>query len=268
LFQREPVVSEVGRVAEKGWDSLTGGTNMRLDNKVAIVTGASREGQVGETIVEALALEGADVVIAARTQKNIDRMAEKVRALGRRALAVKTDCTSEDEVNNLVQVTLSELGQVDVLVNMAGGLTKYGPLVQMTVEDWDYEYGINLKTAFLCSKAVLEPMTAAKSGKIINFSSASGLSARANMGAYNCAKAGIVALTRTLALETRRDGIHVNAVAPGLVDTKSNIKAMQPKDLSTWVKREDIAKTVVFLSSDESNGITGQVIPVFGAGIG
>jgi NAD(P)-dependent dehydrogenase (short-subunit alcohol dehydrogenase family) len=241
---------------------------MRLESKVAIVTGASREGQVGEAIVEALAGEGADVVMAARTQENIDRLAEKVRALGRRALAVKTDCTSEDEVNHLIQKTVAEFGQVDVLVNVAGGLTKYGPLAQTSVEDWDYEYGNNLKTAFLCTKAVLEPMMAAKSGKIINFSSASGLRAGANMVAYNCAKAGIVALTRTLALETRKVGIYVNAVAPGLVDTKSNIKAMQPKDLSTWVKREDIAKTVVFLSSDESNGITGQVIPVFGAGIG
>jgi NAD(P)-dependent dehydrogenase (short-subunit alcohol dehydrogenase family) len=240
---------------------------MRLENRVAIVTGASREGQVGEAIVEALAREGANVVIAARTQENIDKLEEKVRALGRRAVAVKTDCTSEDEVNNLVQETLNEFGQVDVLVNIAGGLTKYGPIAEMSVDDWDYEYGINLKTAFLCSRAVLEPMTAAKSGKIINFSSASGLNAQANMAAYNCAKAGIVALTRTLALETRKEGIRVNAIAPGLVDTKSNIKAMQPKDLSKWVRREDIAQTVVFLASDESNGITGQVIPVLGTGI-
>ena len=240
---------------------------MRLETKVAIVTGASREGQVGEVVAEALAREGADVVIAARTQENIDRLAEKVRALGRRALAVKTDCTSEDEVNNLVQKTLAEFGQVDVLVNIAGGLTKYGPVSKTTAADWDYEYAINLKTAFLCSKAVLGPMTAAKSGKVISFSSASGLRAQANMVAYNCAKAGIVALTRTLALETRGDNIQVNAVAPGLVDTKANIEAMKPKDLSKWVRREDIARTVVFLASDESNGITGQVIPVLGRGI-
>ena len=110
-------------------------------------------------------------------------------------------------------------------------------------------------------------MTTAQSGKIINFSSGSGLRAQANMVAYNCAKAGIVALTRTLALETKKDGINVNAIAPGLVDTKSNIKAMKPKDLSKWVRREDIANTVVFLASDESNGITGQVVPVLGTGI-
>lgn len=240
---------------------------MKLENKVAIVTGASREGQVGEAVAQALAKEGADVVIAARSQEKIDQLAEQVRALGRRALAVKTDCTLEDDVNNLVQKTLGEFGQVDVLVNIAGGLTKYGPVIQTTVADWDYEYNINLKTAFLCSKAVLGPMAEASSGKIINFSSASGLRAQANMVAYNCAKAGIVALTRTLALETRKENIQVNAVAPGLVDTKSNIKAMKPKDLSKWVKREDIARVVVFLASDESDGITGQVIPVFGGGI-
>lgn len=240
---------------------------MRLEDKVSIVTGASREGQVGESVVEALAREGSDIVIASRTQEKIDRLAEKVQALGRRALAIATDCTDEDQVNNLVQTTLDEFGKVDVLVNIAGGLTKYGPVAEMSVADWDYETDINLKTTFLCSRAVLEPMTAAQSGKIISFASASGLRAQANMAPYNCAKAGVVALTRTLALETRKAGIRVNAIAPGLVDTKSNIKAMQPKDLSKWTRREDIAQTVVFLASDESDGITGQVIPVLGTGI-
>lgn len=240
---------------------------MRLEDKVAIVTGASREGQVGEAVVLALAREGANVVIAARSQDKIERLADKVRALGRRSLAVQTDCTIEEQVNNLVQQTLAEFGRVDVLVNIAGGLTVYGPVAQTSVADWDYEYSINLKSAFLCSKAVLGPMTEAGAGKIINFSSVSGLRAQAKMVAYNCAKAGVVALTRTLALETRKDNIQVNAIAPGLVDTKSNIKAMKPKDLSKWVKREDIAQVVVFLASDESHGITGQVIPVLGGGL-
>jgi len=241
---------------------------MRLENKVAIVTGASREGQVGEAILEAMAREGAELVVAARSQERIERMAEKVRALGRRALAVATDCTQEDQVHNLVQQTLNEFGKIDILVNVAGGLTKYGPMAEMSVDDWDYEYNINLKSAFLCSRAVLEPMTKAQSGKIVFFSSASGLRAQANMAAYNCAKAGIVALTRTLALEARKAGIYANAIAPGLVDTQSNIEAMQPKDLSKWVRRKDIAQVVVFLVSEESNGITGQVIPVLGTGIG
>ncbi len=248
-----------------GWK---GDIEMKLENKVALVTGASQEGQVGEAILEALAREGADLVIAARTQANIDKMADKVRALGRRALAVATDCTQEDQVQNLVQQTLTEFGKIDILVNVAGGLTKYGPMAEMNVDDWDYEYNINLKSAFVCSKAALEPMMKAQSGKIIFFSSASGLRAQANMAAYNCAKAGIVALTRTLALETRKDGIYANAIAPGLVVTESNIKAMQPKDLSKWVRREDVAQAVVFLASEESNGITGQVIPVLGTGIG
>jgi NADP-dependent 3-hydroxy acid dehydrogenase YdfG len=108
---------------------------MRLENNVAIVTRASREGQVGEAIVEALAREGADVVIAARTQENINMLAEKVRATGRRALAVETDCTNEDEVKNLVQEAMDEFGQVDVLVNVAGGLTKYGPIAKLTVDE-------------------------------------------------------------------------------------------------------------------------------------
>ncbi|MGH8771686.1 MAG: SDR family oxidoreductase, partial [Burkholderiales bacterium] len=102
-------------------------------------------------------------------------------------------------------------------------------------------------------------------GAIINFARAGG--PQANMAAYNCAKAGIEALTRTLALEGRDAAIRVNAIAPGLVDTKSNVEAMKPKDLKKWAKRQDIAEVVVFLASDAAGGITGQVIPVTGWGI-
>ena len=123
----------------------------------------------------------------------------------------------------------------------------------------------NLLSAFLTSRAVFPHMQESGGGAIINFARA-GLP-QANMVAYNCAKAGIEALTRTLALEGRNSGIRVNAVAPGLVDTASNIAAMKPKDLKRWAKREDIAETVLFLASQAGAGITGQVIAVTGAGV-
>jgi NAD(P)-dependent dehydrogenase (short-subunit alcohol dehydrogenase family) len=113
-------------------------------------------------------------------------------------------------------------------------------------------------------------MTRAKAGKIVNFASASALSPMAQMAAYNCAKAGVVALTRTLALELKKVNIHVNAVAPGLVQTRANLETMKPtpEDLDKkWVSLEAVARVVLFLASEASDGITGQVIPVYGKGI-
>lgn len=134
------------------------------------------------------------------------------------------------------------------------------------MEDWQHEVGNNLLSAFLTFRAVFPHMQDGGGGVIVNFGRA-GL-AQANMVAYNCAKAGVEALTRTLALQGGRDaGIRVNAVAPGLADTASNVEAMKPKDLKKWTEREDIAQAVIFLASDAAAGITGQVIAVTGEGI-
>jgi len=168
-------------------------------------------------------------------------------------------------VQRAVDRVISEYGRIDVLVNLAGGLTHYKPAVEHTLDDWNYEIANNLLAAFLCSRAVFARLREAGGGTIINFASAG--SPQANMVAYNCAKAGVEALTRTLALEGRDHGIRVNAVAPGLVDTESNIEAMKPKDLKKWAKREDIARVDVFLASDASAGITGQTLAVTGWGI-
>ncbi len=237
---------------------------MRLQGKVAIITGVSRDGQVGQTVAQAFAREGAKLVLVARKAENVQARAKEVEALGAEVLAIPADLTKEEDVNNVVQQTLERFGRIDILVNLAGGLTRYKPATDHTLDDWNAELNNNLLTAFLCSRAVFPHMKEQGGGKIINFARA-GLP-QANMVAYNCAKAGVVALTRTFALEGRKHNINVNAVAPGLVDTKSNVEAIKPKpeDLAKWVKREEIANTVVFLASDESSGITGQTIDVPG----
>jgi NAD(P)-dependent dehydrogenase (short-subunit alcohol dehydrogenase family) len=165
----------------------------------------------------------------------------------------------------LIEAAIKEYERIDVLVNLAGGLTRYKPAVEHSLDDWNTELSNNLLSAFLVSREVFPHMQGAGGGAIVNFARA-GLS-QANMVAYNCAKAGIEALTRTLALEGRDSGIRVNAVAPGLVDTASNIAAMKPKDLKRWTKREDIAEAVVFLASPAAAGITGQVMTVTGWGL-
>jgi NAD(P)-dependent dehydrogenase (short-subunit alcohol dehydrogenase family) len=237
---------------------------MTLKGKVAIVTGVSGDGQVGQAVAQALAIEGARLVLVARHADRLAQRVSEVQALGAEALAVPADLTKEAEVAEVVQKTLGQFGRVDILVNLAGGLTQYKGVTEHSVEDWTSELNNNLLSAFLCSRAVFEPMKSGGGGRIINFARAGG--PQAKMVAYNCAKAGVAALTSTLALEGRKHNIGVNAVAPGMVNTKSNVKAMQPKpeDLPRWPTREEIAAAVAFLASDEASGITGQIVEVQG----
>jgi NAD(P)-dependent dehydrogenase (short-subunit alcohol dehydrogenase family) len=236
-----------------------------LSGKVALVSGVSHDGQVGQAVARQLAADGAALGIVARSRENVEARAAELRDGGARVLAAAADLTDEAEVLRLLERMISEFGRIDVLVNLAGGLTRYKPVVEHTLSDWDHEVGNNLLAPFLCSRAAFPHLRAAGGGSIVNFARAG--AAQANMVAYNCAKAGVEALTRTLALEGRDHGIRVNAVAPGLVDTASNIEAMKPKDLKKWAKREDIARVVAFLASDASAGVTGQTIPVTGWGI-
>jgi NAD(P)-dependent dehydrogenase (short-subunit alcohol dehydrogenase family) len=236
-----------------------------LEGKVAIVTGVSHDGQVGQTVAKALASAGAALAICARTQANVEARAAELRQGSARVLGLAASLTDEADVRRVVADVVKEFQRIDVLVNLAGGLTRYKPAVEHALDDWRAEVDNNLLSAFLTAREVLPHMTKAGSGSIINFSRAGG--PQANMVAYNCAKAAIDALTRTLALEGRDAGVRVNAIAPGLVDTGSNIGMMKPKDTRSWTKKDDIASAVVFLASPASAGVTGQVLPVTGWGI-
>jgi NAD(P)-dependent dehydrogenase (short-subunit alcohol dehydrogenase family) len=236
-----------------------------LEDKVALVTGVSHDGQIGQAVAKALAESGAALAICARQQSNVDARAAELRQAGGRVLAMAADLTDESQVLQLIDGAIREYNRIDILVNLAGGLTRYKPAIEHGLDDWNSELNNNLLSAFVTSRAVFPHMQKAGSGTIINFAR-SGLP-QANMVAYNCAKAGVEALTRTLALEGRDFGIRVNAVAPGLVDTASNINAMKPKDLKRWAKRDEIAKVVVFLASPAAAGVTGQVLAVTGWGL-
>jgi NAD(P)-dependent dehydrogenase (short-subunit alcohol dehydrogenase family) len=236
-----------------------------LEGKTALVTGVSHAGQIGEAVARRLGVSGAALVICARTQSNVEARARELRNAGVRVLGLALSLTDEAQVNQLLQRALGVYGRIDILVNLAGGLTRYKPADEFSLEDWTEELDNNLLSAFLMSRALFPHMRDAGGGVIINFARA-GLP-QSNMVAYNCAKAGVEALTRTLALEGRDAGIRVNAIGPGITDTASNIAMMKPKDTAHWAKREDIAETVYFLASDAGEGITGQVINVTGAGI-
>jgi NAD(P)-dependent dehydrogenase (short-subunit alcohol dehydrogenase family) len=236
-----------------------------LEGKFALVTGVSGSGQIGVAASQALADLGASLAISARNRTNVEARAAELRSRGARVLALGADLANEQEVNEAIDQMIREYGRIDILVNLAGGLTRYKPAVEHSLDDWQHEMSNNLLSSFLCSRAAFFRMRDSGGGTMINFARA-GLP-QANMVAYNCAKAGIEALTRTLALEGRDVGIRVNAVAPGLVDTESNIAAMKPKDLKHWARRDDVAQAVAFLASDASAGVTGQVLAVTGWGI-
>jgi NAD(P)-dependent dehydrogenase (short-subunit alcohol dehydrogenase family) len=236
-----------------------------LAGKVAIVTGVSNDGQVGQAVAKALAAEGASLAIAARTKDNVVARAAELKAEGANVVPVAGSLSEEAQVKHLIAETVSAFGRIDIVVNLAGGLSIYKPSAEVTVEEWTREVNNNVLSAFLVTREAFPHMAKTGGGAVINFARAG--NAQANMLPYNVAKAGVAALTRTFALEGRDAHIRVNAVAPGLVDTAMNVNMMKPKDTSKWAKRAEIADVVVFLASPAALGITGQVLDVTGWGI-
>jgi NAD(P)-dependent dehydrogenase (short-subunit alcohol dehydrogenase family) len=236
-----------------------------LHGKVAIVTGVSHDGQVGQAVAKALAAEGASLVVVARTKENVVARAAELKAEGANVIPVVASLTDEGDVKRLVAETVSALGRIDVVVNLAGGLTVYKPSAEVTLDEWTREVNNNVLSAFLVTREAFPHLAKDGGGSVINFARAG--DAQPNMLPYNVAKAGVAALTRTFALEGKDAQIRVNAVAPGLVDTASNVAMMKPKDTSKWAKRDEIAEVVLFLASPASVGVTGQIIDVTGWGL-
>ncbi|WP_376795411.1 SDR family NAD(P)-dependent oxidoreductase [Thermogemmatispora sp.] len=244
---------------------------MRLEGKVAVITGVSHAGQMGFALAGFFAEEGARLVIASRSGERVAARAAELQARGALVKGVAADLTSEEGAQHLVEEALQWQGRVDVLVNLAGGLTKYGPPHEVSLQDWESELNNNLRTTFLCTRAVWPSMLAQGGGKIINFSRAYSIqNAGAQTLAYNCAKAGVDALTRTFAQAGKGVGIYVNAIAPGLIATQANLEELHPSPTelrSKWVSPREVAEVAIFLASAASDGVTGAIIPVQGRGI-
>jgi NAD(P)-dependent dehydrogenase (short-subunit alcohol dehydrogenase family) len=230
---------------------------VRLKEKIAIVTGASRG--IGRAIALGFAREGARLVLAARTESNLQEVAEEIHALDRRALAAPCDVTDEKQVKSMVAAVLEEYGRIDVLVNNAG-LGSFRPIYGTRLSNWDYMLAVNLTSSFLCMKHVWKPMRQAGGGSIINMSSTSGTRAYPMYASYSASKWGQVGLTKTAAEEGKSENIRVNAIAPGKVDT--DMRASVAEDKEQMLQAEDCVSLAVFLASEESRYITGQVIEI------
>jgi NAD(P)-dependent dehydrogenase (short-subunit alcohol dehydrogenase family) len=237
---------------------------MRLKGKVAIITGVSHAGQAGFALAKAFAAEGVDLAISARNAERVHARAHELRAQGAAmVLPIAADLTTEEGAKDLIEQTLGTYERIDILVNLAGGLTRYGPSDELSLADFEAELNNNLRSTFLCTRAVWPTMRKQGGGKILNFSRAGGVEGSGpNMLAYNCAKAGVDALTRTFAKEGKNLNIQVNAIGPGLLITQSNLESMKPTPEEIkhkWVPLEQLAEAALFLLTSDLSGI---ILPV------
>lgn len=241
----------------------------QLASQIAVVTGAGRG--IGRAIALKFAGEGADIVCVSRTAENSEKVAQEVRALGRKAWAFAVDVADSAAVIAAGEKILAEAGKVDILVNNAG-VTRDGLLMRMSEEDWDTVLDTNLKGAFCFTKAFTRAFIKQRSGRIINVASVIGLIGNAGQANYAASKAGLIGFTKSVARELASRGVTVNALAPGFIETdmtsvlNADLKAELLKriPLNSFGQSEDIAQAALFLAGPGARYITGQVLAVDG----
>ena len=243
-----------------------------LAGKKALVTGASRG--IGEVIAVAFAEAGADVALAARGAEGLAATAKRVRDAGREAVEIPADLTSQEAAAAVVAEAIGKLGQLDVVVNNAGGSNFVVPFLDMRLSGWEKLLRLNLDTTMWICQAAGAHMTSRGSGSVINVASVAGLAAAPFLAPYGAAKAAVVSLTKTLATEWGRAGVRVNALCPGWTATELNRNLWDTPDggqatianvpMARWARAEEMAGPAVFLASEASSYMTGQVLVIDG----
>ena len=237
--------------------------------KIAVVTGASRG--IGRSISLALASAGATIVAMDMDQTTTDAVVAELKTAGAEALAVVGNVTVTADADKMIAVAMQTYGRVDILINNAG-ITRDGIFLRMKDEDWDAVLSVNLKGAFLCSRAASKVMAKQRYGRIINIASIVGQMGNAGQANYCASKAGLIGLTKSNARELAKRNVTVNAVAPGFIATamtdalpeKVKVDLIAQIPLERLGSAEDIANAVLFLASEASGYITGQVLAVNG----
>ncbi|PKB80101.1 MAG: hypothetical protein BZY88_09875 [SAR202 cluster bacterium Io17-Chloro-G9] len=246
-----------------------------LDGKVVLITGGGTG--LGLAMVRALAWAGANLALAGRRAAPIESAAQEVTELGREALVVTTDVTDSKQVDQLVATTLDRFGHIDVLINNAGAVQENvrKPLWDITDDEWNLVMNVNLSGAFFCARAVSKPMADRGKGKIINVASGFGLRAGRDIYMYCCSKGGMIQLTKVLSFNLARFGITANSIVPGFIpttSTDSEIRSTLPRSgeflpIGKLGTPEDLGPVAVFLASEASDYMTGEMIIADGGGL-
>jgi NAD(P)-dependent dehydrogenase (short-subunit alcohol dehydrogenase family) len=228
-------------------------------DKVVLVTGVGRAGQIGNAVALAFGQAGARLVACDRNAVGVVARVAEFVAAGIDARPAAGDLTQPDIAALAVETAVKNFGRLDIVVNVAGGLTTYGPIAGTTVEDFDRELSINLKTTFLVSQAAIEELAKTR-GVIINFASIAYVQPQSPMAVYTAAKAAVAGFTRSLALELRDRNVRVNAVAPAMVRTADNVASAG--DGAQYVEMQHITDGVLFLAGPAASAITGHILPI------
>jgi len=249
------------------------GNSFDLKGRVALVTGSSSG--IGRAAAEALAANGARVAINFHhNEAGAEAARSEIVGVGGKAIVVQADVTQASEVQQLVEHTVSEFGPIDILVNNAGSLIERLKILELTEERWDEVIDLNLKSAFLCSKAVAGSMMERKTGAIINVSSIAGRNGGA-LGSihYSAAKGGVITFTKGLAKELAPFGVRVNAISPGVIDTPYHEQFSSPEMMKTYAGMiplgrvgtpAEVGKVICFLASDAASYLAGETIEING----
>lgn len=233
-----------------------------LKNKVTIITGAV--GNLGAATARLFQNQGAKTVLVDRAPDRLNDVFKTIANSPDHFLAGGMDLADPASLAKLIDQTLARFGRVDVLVNTVGGYRGGKPVHETDLADWDFLFGINLRTTVLCCRAVIPQMLKQSGGKIVNVASRDGLAGSAGYAPYSASKSAVLRLTESLAAELKASNINVNAIMPGTIDTPQNRAAVPNGDYAKWVLPEAIADVISFLASDASRAITGAAIPVFG----
>jgi NAD(P)-dependent dehydrogenase (short-subunit alcohol dehydrogenase family) len=236
-------------------------TRFDFGGKVVLISGVGRAGQIGNAIALAFGGAGARIVACDRNAVGVAERVREFQALGIEARPAAGDLTEPDVAKLCVETAVKQFGRLDAVINVAGGLTTYGPIEGSDLTGFEREIAINLKTAYLLSKSAIEALASTR-GAIVNFASVAYYQPAPQMAIYAAAKAGVAAMTQSLALELLGRGIRVNAVAPGMVRTADNVASAGPGAL--YVELQQITDAVLFLASDAGAGISGHILPVTG----
>jgi NAD(P)-dependent dehydrogenase (short-subunit alcohol dehydrogenase family) len=234
-------------------------THFDFSGKTVLVTGVGRAGQIGHAVARAFGTAGASIVAVDRNAVGVAERVREFAAEGIDARPAAGDLTEPDVAALAIETALKHYGRLDTVVNVAGGLTTYGPVGQSGADAFDREIAINLKTAYLMSRASVDALSRTR-GAMVNFASVAYYRPASQMAVYTAAKAGVAGLTQSLAVELWPLGIRVNAIAPGMVRTPENVASAGAD--AHYVEMAQIIDAVLFLASEASSGITGHILPI------